>query len=120
MKKLLFVCTLIMAFFITTSSDIFAATRGEQNALKQAEMYSNFMPLSLKGIINQLKFEGYSDAEAEYGANNLKVDWNEQAYKSANKYLELMPMSKQALLQQLKFEGFTSEQAEYGVNKAWD
>ena len=73
------------------------------------------MPFSYTGLIEQLKFEGYSDEEATYGADHCGANWNEQAAKKAQSYLDVMSFSKSGLIEQLKFDGFTQEQAEYGV-----
>lgn len=73
------------------------------------------MPFSLKGLIKQLEYEGFSTSDAEYGATHIEVDWNEQAALKAQNYLDLMSFSKSGLIKQLEYEGFTKEQAEYGV-----
>ena len=88
---------------------------GEKNALRSAKSYLNYTAFSKKGLIEQLKFEGFSDSEANYAVNNVNVDWNEQAAKCAENYLRYTSFSKQGLIDQLKFEGFTQEQAEYGA-----
>ncbi|WP_373068810.1 Ltp family lipoprotein, partial [Gemmatimonas sp.] len=38
-------------------------------AAKSAANYLKFSSFSRKGLIDQLKFEGFSAAEAEYGVN---------------------------------------------------
>ena len=88
---------------------------GQKNALKSAKDYIKIMPFSYKGLIKQLKYEGYSDEEAIYGADNCEADWNEQAVKSAKGYISTMSFSRSGLIKQLKYEGFTNEQAQYGV-----
>lgn len=88
---------------------------GEKNALRSAENYLNYIAFSKKGLFEQLKFEGFSDSEANYAVNNVNVDWNEQAAKCAENYLRYISFSKQGLIDQLIFEGFTQEQAEYGA-----
>lgn len=93
-----------------------AATTGQKNALKKAQTYLSFSAFSQSGLINQLKFEGFSDNEAAYGANNCGADWNEQAVKKAKNYLSYSAFSYDGLIQQLEFEGFSSEQAENGAN----
>lgn len=90
-------------------------TLGEKNALKTAKNYLSTMAFSYKGLIKQLEFEGYSNEEATYGADNCGADWNEQAAKCARNYLNTMSFSKSSLINQLEFEGFTSEQAKYGA-----
>lgn len=93
------------------------ATTGKMNALKSAKHYLEFMPFSYKGLVEQLEYEKYSNAEAVYAADNCGADWNEQAVKKAKSYLDIMAFSKDSLIEQLEFEGFTHEQAVYGVTK---
>lgn len=90
-------------------------TLGESNALKSAKNYLSIMGFSAKRLKEQLEYEGYSSAEAQYAVNNCGADWNEQAAKSAKNYMELMSFSRKQLKDQLLYEGFTNEQAEYGV-----
>lgn len=93
------------------------ATQGEQNALKSAQRYLDIMAFSHTGLIEQLEYEGYSNSEATYGADNCGADWNEQAAKAAAQYLDIMPFSRSGLIDQLKYDGFTSSQAEYGASQ---
>lgn len=90
-------------------------TIGERNALRSAKNYLNTMPFSYSGLIKQLEFEGYSNAEATYAADHCDANWKEQAAKSAKRYLDTMAFSREGLIRQLEFEGFTREQAVYGV-----
>lgn len=90
-------------------------TLGQKNALKSAKDYIKTMPFSYTGLIKQLKYEGYSNEEATYGADNCEANWNEQAAKSARDYINTMSFSRSGLIKQLKYEGFTNEQAEYGA-----
>lgn len=92
---------------------------GKKNALRSAEMYLNSSAFSKTGLIKQLKYEGYKEAEAKYAVDHCSADWKEQAYKSAKQYLKTMSFSKSGLYDQLKYEGFTDEQARYGVDKAY-
>lgn len=89
-------------------------------AVGSAESYLEFSSFSRKGLINQLEFEGYSTADAEFAVDYLDVDWKEQAVKSAERYLEFQNFSRQGLVDQLEFEGFSSEEAEHGVSEAYD
>lgn len=93
-----------------------STTLGMQNALKSAMNYLSFSGFSYTGLIEQLKYEGYSDAEATYAADNCGANWNEQAARSARNYLDFSSFSRQELIEQLKYEGFTQSQAEYGVS----
>ena len=65
----------------------------EKNALRSANDYLSFMAFSKKGLIEQLKYEGYSTEAATNAVNSLDVDWNEQAAKSAEHYLSFMSFS---------------------------
>lgn len=91
-------------------------TLGQRNALAKAEQYLSIMAFSHRGLVAQLKFEGYTTDEATYGADNCGANWNEQAAKKAQQYMELMSFSRQRLIDQLKYDGFTQSQAEYGAS----
>lgn len=91
-------------------------TPGEQNALASAKRYINYSPFSYSGLIDQLKYEGFTDSEAAYGADNCGADWYEQALKSAEKYLNYSAFSYSGLIEQLEYEGYTEEEASYGVD----
>lgn len=90
-------------------------TLGESNAKRKAESYLSFSGFSKKGLIDQLKFEGFSTAEATYGVENIEVDWNVQAGRKAESYMSFQAFSATGLMEQLIFEGFTKEQAAYGA-----
>lgn len=90
-------------------------TLGKRNALSKAKDYLSLTAFSYTGLIDQLKYEGFTEEEATYGADNCGADWNEQAAKKAQQYLELTSFSRSGLIDQLKYEGFTSDQAAYGV-----
>lgn len=92
------------------------ATLGEKNALKTAGTYLSSMSFSKSGLVEQLEYEGYTNSEATYAAENCGADWNEQAAAKAQEYLDSMSFSRDGLIDQLKYEGFTQSQAEYGAS----
>ena len=92
------------------------ATAGERNALSQAHSYLNFSAFSYSGLIDQLEYEGYTEAEATYAADNCGADWFEQALKEAKSYLSFSAFSHSGLIDQLKYEGYTKEQAVYAAD----
>lgn len=92
-----------------------ALTVSQENALGSAESYLGTGAFSRTGLIEQLEFEGYSKKDATFAADNVPVDWNEQAAKAAESYLEFQNFSRSGLIEQLEFEGFTSKQAAYGA-----
>ena len=71
---------------------------------------------SRTGLIKQLEYEGFSEADATYGADAQHANWNEQAAKKAADYLDMTSFSRQGLIDQLVYEGFTRSEAEYGVD----
>lgn len=81
---------------------------------KKAVSYLNYGAFSKKGLIEQLEFEGFSNSEAKYGADNSGADWIKQAEKKAKNYMNYDSFSKQGLIDQLIFEGFTQEQVPKG------
>ncbi len=101
----------------TIQSNTFSPTVAEQNAVKKAQSYLKFTSFSYSGLIDQLKFEGFTTSEATFGVNNCGADWNEQAVKKAESYLSYSSFSKKGLIEQLEFEGFTHAQAVYGVEQ---
>jgi hypothetical protein len=86
---------------------------------RAADNYLDFTAFSRKGLIQQLEFEGYATADAEYAVDQVGADWNEQAVKAAKNYLDFSSFSKQGLMDQLEFEGYTSEQAAHAVQEAY-
>lgn len=93
-------------------------TAGQANAVRSADNYLDTAAFSMKGLIKQLEFEGYSKADATFAVKAIKPDWDEQAAKSAENYLSISGFSRDGLIKQLMFEGYTREQAEYGTDKA--
>ena len=100
----------------TTSGS--GVSTGKSNALSKAKSYLRSSAFSRKGLIEQLEFEGFSEAEATYAVDNCGADWNEQAVKKAKSYLKSSSFSRKSLIEQLEFEGFTHSQAEHGVSGA--
>jgi len=90
-------------------------TIGEANAKRKAESYLSVSGFSKKGLISQLKYEGFTTAEATYGVENIIVDWDEQAARKAEQYMSVQAFSANGLIAQLKYEGFTDRQAAYGA-----
>lgn len=91
-------------------------TTSQRNALRTAQSYLNTMAFSHKGLVEQLEYEGYSNEDATFAADNCGADWNVQAEKKAESYLSFMGFSHSGLVDQLEYEGFTPEQAEHGVS----
>lgn len=99
-------------------------TASQENSIRAAENYLEFMAFSRQGLIDQLSSEYGSQfpvADATFAVDILNVDWNEQAAKSAQNYLDTMPFSCQGLIDQLSSgygSQFTIEQAQHGAAAA--
>ena len=93
-----------------------AGTVAQQNAVKKAADYLAYSSFSRTGLIDQLKFEGFTTADATGGVDKQKADWNVQAAKKAKDYLASSPFSRAGLIDQLEFDGFTAAQAAYGTS----
>lgn len=93
-------------------------TASQNNAVRDAKSYLDYTAFSRQGLIDQLEYEGYSNADAAYGADHSGADWKEQAEKSAKSYLDYSAFSRQGLIDQLEYEGYTHEQAVYGADGA--
>ena len=89
----------------------------QETAREAAESYLDTQAFSRKGLIEQLKYEGYLTKDATYAVGAVSVDWKEQAAKSAESYLDTQAFSRSGLIEQLEYEGFTHRQAVYGVNQ---
>lgn len=92
-------------------------TVSQEQAISKAESYLDYTAFSRKGLVEQLKFEGFSGKDAEFAVANIKVNWNEQAAKKAQDYLDFSSFSRKGLIEQLEFDGFTASQARYGVDQ---
>ena len=90
-------------------------TLAQRNAIGLAQDYLDYTAFSRTGLIGQLEFEGFSNADATFAVDYLDVDWFEQAALMAQQYLDYSSFSRQGLIDQLVFEGFTLEEATFGV-----
>ncbi|UOQ88045.1 Ltp family lipoprotein [Agromyces endophyticus] len=93
-----------------------AMSMGQQQAVGKAESYLGFMAFSRTGLIEQLEYEGFSNADATFAVDHIAPDWNAQAAAKAKSYLDTMSFSREGLIEQLVYEGFTQEQAEHGAS----
>lgn len=91
-------------------------TAGQKNALKEAINYLDYMPFSREGLISQLEYEGYTNEEAVFAADNCSADWNAQALRDAKNYLDYSAFSYSGLIGQLEYEKYTPEQAKYAAD----
>jgi hypothetical protein len=118
MKKFLAIAIVLVASFSPASSAQ-ADTPGQRNALSSAQSYLRSSAFSKSGLVEQLKYEGYSSSDARWAVAHVRVSWNAEAVESAKAYLRSSSFSRQGLIEQLEYEGFTHSQAVYGVRKAY-
>ena len=94
-------------------------TTDQEQAVETAQSYLDTGSFSRKGLIEQLRFEGFSKAEATFAVDYIDPNWNAQAEQTAQNYLDTGGFSRKGLIGQLVFEGFTRSQAEHGVNAVY-
>ena len=98
-------------------------TVGMKNALKKAKSYISFSGFSRTGLLKQLAYEGFTEAECIYGADNCGADWNAECLEKAKSYISFSGFSRTGLLKQLAYEGFTEAECIYGADNCganWD
>lgn len=96
-----------------TAADASNISRAQ--AVRKAREYLQFEAFSFKGLVGQLKYEGFSSSDATYGASHSGANWFKEAAAKAKEYLKMEAFSRSGLIGQLRFEGFTYAQALYGV-----
>ena len=94
----------------------YSETQTQRQARLMARDYLDNSAFSRSGLIEQLKYEGFSTQAATYGVDHVTVSWYRQALLSAREYLGNQHFSRSGLVDQLKYEGFTWSQAVYGVD----
>ncbi|MGE6413671.1 S-layer homology domain-containing protein [Planococcus kocurii] len=92
-------------------------TVSQQQAIKKAKSYLEYTSFSRSGLIAQLEYEGFSNADAKYAVDKINVNWRGQAVKMAENYLEYTSFSRSGLIAQLEYEGFSNADATYAVDK---
>lgn len=99
-----------------TPEETSAGTASEQNALQSAQSYLSFTAFSRTGLIEQLEYEGFSNADATWAVDNVTVNWGDQAAEMAETYLDYSAFSRTGLIDQLEFEGFSNQDAVEAVD----
>ena len=92
-----------------------ALTTGQQQAVQKAKSYLDMGGFSRTGLIKQLAFGGFSEADATFAVDRIAPDWNAQAVQKAKSYMEMGGFSRAALIKQLTFGGFSEAEAEHGA-----
>jgi hypothetical protein len=93
-----------------------AASR--ENALSTAKAYVEHSYFSKQKMIEQLSgFDGYSQDDAIYAADNCGADWMKSAVETARTDLEYSEFTWDEMVEELQNEGFTQEEAEYAADE---
>jgi hypothetical protein len=118
-RSILTACAVALALTVPTiaADAATAATPGQNNAVRKAADYLDYGAFSRSGLISQLKYEGFTTAQATYGVVAQHANWSKQAWLKAKEYLDYDSFSRRGLIAQLRYEGFTLGQATYGVNR---
>jgi len=101
-----------------SSPTVQTGTVSQQNAMKKATSYLSHSAFSKLGLIDQLVYEKFSEADAKYAVEHITVDWNAQALKKAKSYLSHSAFSRKGLIKQLEYEKFTNAEAVYGTDNS--
>lgn len=97
--------------------------REYKNALRAAKQYDDLIPMSKRGMFEQLSSEygdQYPEDAAQYAIEHVGADWKANALRAAEQYMEMMPMSQQGLYDQLVSEygdQYTAEEAQYAIDQ---
>jgi hypothetical protein len=100
----------------TMPTPVSTETVSQQNAVAKAKEYLNYSAFSRDGLVDQLVYDQFSNADAVYGVDNSGADWNAQAAAKAKEYMSYSAFSRGGLITQLEYDKFTEAQAEYGAN----
>jgi SOS response regulatory protein OraA/RecX len=107
----------------TIKSPATTESTGQKNAKSKAASYLRSSSFSRSGLIDQLIYNQFSKADAEYGVDAVGANWKVQAAGKAESYLRFSAFSRSGLVDQLLYNGFTGSEAEYGVastNANWN
>ena len=92
-----------------------ALTLAQENAVQKGLDYLSYSGFSRSGLITQLEFEGFTNAEAVFAADYIAPNWLAEAEEKAKSYMEYSSFSSSGLYDQLIFEGFTDAEAKAGL-----
>lgn len=89
-----------------------------EQALRAAKEYLSYGSFSRSGLIEQLKYDKYTDDQARYAAEHCGANWQEQAEKEVKTYLASSGFSRKGLIEQLIYDGYNEEEARIAVDKS--
>jgi hypothetical protein len=119
------VVTIVVLSALSLASSRAQADTGQREALQAAKSYLSIGSFSRAGLIHQLTSsygDGFSRADAVWGVNHARANWNAEAIQAAKSYLSAGSFSRAGLIHQLESpygDQFTHAQAVYGVSVAY-
>lgn len=84
--------------------------------IRYANLYNKSNHFSYQRMIKQLIFDGYSEEEAAYAANNCNAKWRDNALESAKTLVIATNLSCEDMVDYLIHDGFLEEDAIYAAN----
>lgn len=99
-----------------SQSAISSETENQKRARLDAKTYYESSWFSRTGMIDQLEFDGFSNADAAYGVDALGVDWALEAEGMADAEIRSDWFSRQGLIDVLVYQGFTDAEATTAVD----
>ena len=116
----------------TAPADEPVPTEGELAALEDAKAYTKEYWFSRQDLYATLISDGYTGAEAQYGADHVGVNWFTEAAGLAKKVLDgwcldedgnvdesIEPLTREGLESYMSMEGFTEDEVDYAVAVAF-
>lgn len=86
-----------------------------EEQMESAKSFIESGSFSRAQVIDMLKFQGVSEADAEIGVDSLNVDWNEQALKAVDDVTLFREPSDEEIRDNLTLNKFTPEQIDYAI-----
>ena len=99
-----------------TPSNLTNITNAQKNAVRTAQSYLESSGFSRNGLIEQLKYDGYTGSDATTAVDSLDMNWIKQAKKTAKSYLQDSGFSRNGLIEQLEYDGYTISDATTAVD----
>jgi hypothetical protein len=100
MKKVFLLALVVLAtgalFGSVTAAQATPISRA--NAVRKAHDYLQYAAFSKKGLTSQLKYEGFSTYDANYGASHSGANWMKQAVRKAKEYMKFEAFSRSGLI----------------------
>ena len=94
-------------------------TTGQQLALERGKELVDSRGISYNYLVHELTYyNGFTEEEATFAADNCGADWYAEAVECATGYLENSPYDLEGIVSIMAYEGFTQAQTDYGLSTA--